>query len=174
MKNKKSSLFFLPLLVLISIIVLTELFFVLWNKNSAFQMPLGKRETDLYGAYLTGEEALLYIDQSSKYALQQSVYDLAKNGGISEDKSSKECGSFYGSSLWYVLEKNQNVEAFQKKCFDADKVNDSLIHIFNTSLNKYLDKYPSNIRSNYTYQLKDGIDITGKAVKPLKFEIKKE
>lgn len=170
MKNKKSSLFFLPLLVLISLIILTELFFVLWNKNSAFQMPLGKRQMDLYDTYLNGEETLFYIDQSSKYSLQQAVYDLGKNGGISKIKSDSGCGQFYGYSVWNKLENS----LVMKSCLDEKQISDDLAYFFDKNLNGYLAEYPSKISASYTYEVKEGIEIVGKPKHQLNFEIKKE
>lgn len=120
------------------------------------------------------EKALFYIDQSSKLALQQSVYELARNGGISDGISSNNCGKFFGYSLWYDLEKSQNDEQFVKSCFDPGQTKDSLVNTFNIRLNNYLEKYPSKISSNYDYRVKEGIEIIGKTNKPISFEIKKE
>lgn len=134
---------------------------------------IGEKSFTLLKYSKDAEKALFYIDQSSKYALQQAVYDLAKNGGISESKNEKTCGKFYGYSLWYSLEKDETNNSLMKSCFDPNQINDNLKYYFDKNLNIYLASYPSKISSGYTYQVKEGIEITGEPTKQLKFDIKK-
>ena len=181
MNRKKSSLFFMPLLVIFSLIVLINLYDVLLSKNvPIIDNPIGKRQFDLLKTYLKAESVLFYIDQSAKYSLQQVVYELAKDGGLSEIYASdvltsretpfiptaKKCSKFYGYSLWY--EKDDG-------CFDENKVKLNLELLFNERLNSYLDDYPSNIwLNNYDYEIRGSIEIIGRAKKPLKLDILKD
>ena len=188
MKNKKSSLYFLPLLVIISVIILTDLYIVLLNKNVSLDKPIGNRQFDLLKTYLKGEAALFYIDQSAKYSLQQAVYNLALDGGLSDVYSVEslsspkdflftapidQCGRFYGYSLWHEQNTNGNSEV--RDCFNYDKIQFNLEFLFNQNLNNYLEKYPKNIRkNNYNYEMNDNIEITGKAKETIQFEILKD
>ncbi len=176
---KKSSLFFMPLIVIILIIVLVNLYIVLLEKGS-FTKPIGSRQFDLFKTYLEAEKALFFIDQSAKYSLQQSIYELAKDGGLSEVYASdvltsretpfipiaKKCGKFYGYSLWYEKD---------AVCFDENKVKLNLELLFNERMNSYLDDYPINIwLDNYKYEIRDSIEIIGRAKEPLKLDILKD
>lgn len=171
--SKKAALVFNWMLTFLVIAILTFSLLKFSTKYSKFSV-IGKKQLDLFTTYQKAESALFFIDQSAKYALQQSVYDLSRNGGTFPAQNTKGCDNFYGYSVWYSLEKGQNNEYLMKSCFGVERVNESLIGIFNMSLNKYLDKYPSNIHSNYSYQVKEGIEITAKASKPINFDIMKE
>ena len=181
MNKKKSSLFFLPLLVIVSLGVLVYLYIVLLDKSGAFSEPMGKRQFDLLNIYIIGEGALFYIDQSAEYALQQAIYDFAKEGGLSQiyvfealtpreqphlPAAPKKCGKFYGYSLWYDKD---------AACFDVNKIKPDLELLFNEKLSSYLANFPSNIPlNNYNYEVRDSIEIIGRAKEPLKFDILKD
>src|SRR3989338_7677308 len=72
---------------------------------------IGDSSLAMLGASKTAEKALLYIDQSAKYSLQQASYDIAKSGGISEERDIAlgepfvpyECGRYYGSYAWLEI-----------------------------------------------------------------------
>ena len=180
MNKKKSSLFFLPILVALSIIILTYLFFVLLSKTS-IDMPIGERQFTLLNTYMKAESSLFYIDQSAKYSLQQSVYDIGQKGGFSEIEveeppapdytykapSYGKCGRFYGYSIWQLENKDD--------CFDESRLSLALKYLFNKNLNQHLEKYPSSIlANNYEYNIRDGIEVVGKAINSLVFYIGKD
>ena len=77
--NKKSQIFN----VLITIVVLVNALFVLTEKKGKFEgLFIGSKQFDIIEKYSEGENVLTYIEQSSKYAAQQSVYDLGKQSGF--------------------------------------------------------------------------------------------
>jgi len=171
----------MPLLALLTLIILISLFIVLYEKNAPFRdNPIGKRQFDLLKTYTKAEAALFYIDQSAKYSLQQAVYDLAQNGGVSELEfndfetfSGSDCGSFNGAYVWYELRKDKTGYV-ENSCFDENILNTHLIYYFNTNLNDYLQLHPHNIPlNNYQYDVKDNLEIIAKAHEPLKFSILK-
>ncbi|MBI2557956.1 D-alanyl-D-alanine carboxypeptidase family protein [Candidatus Woesearchaeota archaeon] len=159
---------------------------------------LGQKEFDVIGASslrLLGvsndaESALLYIDQSAKYSLQQAVYDLAQNGGFyeigdfveidssgSQDASqqTKSCGKFDDAAVWYEITKDSSGIYKSTSCFDESALNRNLEYEFNKNLNKYLSNYPTYIpQDNYNFEIKDSIEITGRAVLPIEFSILKD
>lgn len=181
MLNKKSSMFFLPILVIIAVIVLINLYIVLSIKNASFSSkPIGQRQFDLFRIYLRGESALFYIDQSAKYSLQQAVYELAQKGGVSEYDIynffiEHKCGKFNDAYVWYRLSKDTSGTLKIENCFDEKSVIYNLEYYFNKNLKPYLENYPHNIIvDNYDYELKDGLEIIGKAKSPLTFHILKD
>ncbi len=181
MNNKKSSLLFLPVLVVVVFIVLINLYIVLTIKNAPLNYPIGQRQFELLGTAIKAEKALFYIDQSAKYSLQQSVYDLAQNGGISDIEVSDTeifakygCERFNGAYVWYQLEKTDS-GYIKNSCLDDNTVNNNLIYSFNKNLNQYLMNYPGSIPTgNYNYELKNSLEIIGAATNPLKFDIFKD
>ena len=173
----------MPAIVIVILIVLINLYIVLIYKQSPLTLnPIGKKQFDLFSTYMKAEGTLFYIDQSAKYALQQSIYELAKVGGISDvEKSevltpkeaislpqtiSKKCGRFYGYSLWY-----ENGDY----CFNEDKLKQSIELLFNNKLNDYLSKHPSNILlENYRYEIRNNLEVIGRAKEPLILDIAKD
>lgn len=131
------------------------------------------------------EKALFYTTQSAKYSLQQSVYDLAQYGGFieiaaeeglnseSEGTYKRKCGSFQGYSIWYELE---NTPPYSKKsCIDKENIKLNLEYLFNQNLNQYLLIYPENLPlDNYNYEIKGSLEMIGKSIVPLKFNILKD
>lgn len=182
MNSKKSSLFFMPLLVIVVLIIFIKLFLVLWEKDLAFKdNPLGKRQFDLIKTYTKAETILFYIDQSAQYSLEQSVYDLAKNGGISEIEISDEenfagyeCGKFNDAYVWYqVMKKDGKFDT--KGCFDEKSAENNLAYMFNKNLDKYLLNYPGDIPTdNYKYEFKNNLEIIGSASLPININIFKK
>lgn len=167
----------MPIIVIITLIVLIQLYVVLLSKNAPFiDEPIGKRQFDLIKAYMDAESALFYVDQSAKYALQQAVYDTAQKGGVSEDAiSDNKCGKIYGYAVWHELEKDDTGNYIKNSCINEEKVKKSLVALFNENLNQYLLSHPSRLPTdNYNYEIKGSLEITGKAIAPLKFDILKE
>ena len=170
--SRKAALVFNWMLTFLVIFILTFSFFKFSSKYAKFSV-IGKKQLDLFTTYQKTESALFYIDQSAKYALQQSVYDMARNGGIAETKSDGSCKQFYGYSTWNDIQKDGNGNTILHACFDEKQINGNLIYFFDKSLSSYLEKYPQKITSAYNYELKEGIELTAKASKPIIFEIKK-
>src|SRR3989338_8865201 len=124
MRNKKAAIPFNTILVVMMAIILIYAWVELDKKYNAFNNIVGEKQYQLISIYNKGESALFYIDQSAKYSLQQSVYDLAKNGGIQEIKDISldepviyECGRYYGSNVWLELKKSDG-KYNENKCFD--------------------------------------------------------
>ena len=142
---------------------------------------IGMSSLKLIGISNDAESSLLYIDQSAKYVLQQAIYDLAQNGGISEIEVSDTeifakygCERFNDAYVWYQLKKTDSGYS-KDPCFDEKTVNDNLIYSFNKNLNQHLMKYHGNIPiDNYNYELKNSLEIIGTAIKTLKFDILKD
>ena len=102
---------------------------------------------------------MLYIQESAKYALQQSIYELALNGGVAEiefdqeneDISAYECGKFDGAYVWYEIKK-EGRDYKKKECFDGNYLITYLEYYFNKRLNFYLDNFNTNFpKNNYHY-----------------------
>ena len=114
-----------------------------------------------YGTDFTGEVSLkvidfaqeaeklkISIDQVTKLLAQQSIYDLAKNGGLAED----ECGKYIGLNVLNKIEKKGSKEEI-KYCIDKNNIKDNLIKLTLENLNFYFSK------TEALYSLVDGYDI---------------
>lgn len=161
MKKKKSSLFFLPLLVIISLVILINLYIVLLSKNEPLKYPIGQRQFDLLRYYIKAESALFYIDQSAKYSLQQAAYDLAKNGGQYE----ATCGAYFGANIWVLNE--------GKNCYPTDEeIKNNLQKHFEENFYEYLANHPTAyIPTSYEYVLSDDMEIIGKPTDKIVIDI---
>jgi len=142
---------------------------------------IGNYQFSILRSVQESEKTLFYIDQSAQYSLEQSVYDLAKNGGVSEIEVSDaetfagyECGKFNDAYVWYQVEKQGDTYT-PRKCVDENFAEINLPYIFNKNLNKYLLNYPSNIPTdNYEFKLAGNLEIIGIAVLPVKIDIFKK
>lgn len=159
----------MPLIVIISLIILINLYAVLLNKNSPLKYPIGKRQFELLKAYMQAESALFYIDQSAKYSAQQAVYELANQGGYYDEN---DCGSFQETSVWAVIEKDTDSSKV-KECYPSDKsVKENFKKFFNEILADYLANYPeAYVPTSYDYELNGNLDIIGKAKEKLVINI---
>lgn len=186
MKKKKGSLFFMPLVVIISFIVLIYLYYVLLSKNGNFiKSPIGSRQFDLLKAYAKADGALLYIDQSAKYSLQQAIYDLAQNGGsvsefdayLSDSEQifySNDCGKKNGAFVWLEIKKDSEGKLTENQCIDENSIEENYIFYFDNKLNSHLKNHQGLPANNYKYHFKDNLEITGMALSPIKFLILKD
>jgi len=132
------------------------------------------------------KSVLFYTDQSAKYALQQSIYELAKNGGtvsefdIDELDTSQafvenECGKFQGTYIWYTLKKDASGNYIKNTCLEDNSLTTNLLYYFDGNLNKYIINSPYDIpHDNYDYQVSNNLEIIGKAYLPIIFNILKE
>lgn len=135
---------------------------------------IGQHQFSILKADNQAEKTVFYIDQSAKYALQQSVYEIGQGGGISDviifespasehesgPPSYNKCGKFYGYSIWYLDKGVQN----SKLCVDESQTKVSLDYVFNKYLNQYLQKYPANIQlNNYDNEFSDNLEVKGTA-----------
>ncbi|MBI1934891.1 N-acetylmuramoyl-L-alanine amidase [Candidatus Woesearchaeota archaeon] len=177
--NKKA--FGFQYAIIIGFLVGLAVFFLYKGTHVQFNGKIGDHDFYLINAANEGEKALLYIQQSAKNSLQQSIYDLAKNGGVLEiedDHNSiiqkHECGKFKDAYVLYRLKKTKD-DYEEISCMETTSINDNLKYLFNEDLNQYLSNYPEALPiSNYDYEVKNGIEITGKAKSPLIFKILKE
>lgn len=142
---------------------------------------VGSSSLRMIGASDYAEKMLFYIDQSAKYSLEQSVYDLAKNGGVSEIEVSDAetfagygCGKFNDAYVWYQIGK-QGDTYNPKNCFNENSAQNNLAYLFNSYLNKYLLNYPYSVPTdNYNYQFKNNLEIIGLAALPININIFKK
>lgn len=156
------------------------------GEHKLIQNYIGQYQFSIIKSANEAEKILFYIDQSAKYALQQSVYELAQNGiSISEFELNEiniyqifernKCGKFKDAYIWYELKKDASGNYIKNSCLDDKALLTNLIFIFDKNLNQYLINSPYNIpRNNYNYEAKDNLEIIGKAISSLKFDILKD
>ena len=121
LKSKKSQVFSLVFVfALIGMLVAAYMGFN--NKYSSFEVELGSRQLDLLNIYYKSESNLFCSDQSAKYSIYQSIYDLGQNGGFFNEP---ECGKYDNFILW---------SGKNKECFPDSK-------IIRNSISNFLKKY---------------------------------
>ena len=138
-KSKKAQAFGL-FLVLIFIAGMVYAFFVIRDIKGQSAESIGDRQFQLIDLFIDGEKAVSFVEKSAKQSTYQSVYDLAKNGGI---RGENECGKINGFNLW---------SSSEKECFpDKKDIIQGFGFLLNTNINTFLDSYlPLNIpRNNY-------------------------
>ncbi|MBI2658664.1 D-alanyl-D-alanine carboxypeptidase family protein [Candidatus Woesearchaeota archaeon] len=185
MKSRKAALVYNWTLTLMVIGILAWTLIQFSSKYSKFE-PLGTKQLTIFKTYSKAESALFYIDQSAKYSLQQSIYELAANGvsvsefdineiNINQPFILNKCGKFKDAYVWYELKKDASNNYVQTECFDKSPLITNLVYFFNKNLNQYLTASPYNIPiNNYDYEVKNNLEIIGKAKFPLKFDILKD
>ncbi|MEM4267638.1 MAG: M23 family metallopeptidase [Candidatus Woesearchaeota archaeon] len=96
-QKAKKAQFFMPLMVVLTLIILTSLFIILVGKQGKFEHKVGEGQGAIMKAALRSQKAMLYIDLSAKIASDQALYDLAKTGGF---YIYSDCGQKDGYNLW--------------------------------------------------------------------------
>ncbi len=149
-KNKKASIIFPPLLVIIALIVLVFALIAIKNKTDKIKnIAIGERQIEIFGTYQEGENILFYLDQAGKYSAETSAEDLADSGGYF---GSSECGSDSSVVLW---------ENNGKDCSpDKDTLLRSYESFFNQEISKYSYTSENSISFPNSYSVsssKDGI-----------------
>ena len=191
-KPKRGGLVFSMGLLIMVVASLLYAWAELSAKYNSFDRKIGERQYALIKAYQQGEQILFYIDQSAQYSLKQSIIELAQNGGFTDIVSSEghtgqfeseqkyynvyECGKYRGFGVWYDLKKDES-GAYQKneECLDENKVLENMEYLFNKKLNEYVLSHPYDIPSdNYVYELRNELEITGRAQYPVKIYIPKK
>jgi len=167
MNNKKSSSFFLPILVVIAFLVLINLYIVLIFKSAPLDFPIGKRQFDLLKTYAKAEKSLFYIDQSAKYSAQQALQQMAGEGILYEPK----CGSFNGvNALVTITKKGANFYA-DECSLDDKSLNENFLKYFNDIFRNYIGNYPdAYIPGSYDYEIKNN-ELIGRAKENIVFQI---
>ena len=125
---------------------------------------IGQHQLSILKAANEAEKALLFIDQSARYSMHQSAYDLSKKGGFSEP----DCGYYYGYSIW--LDKENNIF---KNCNPSEQdLIDNFAEVFDEELLKYLEVYPDAlIPSYYDYEFEGSLEISAISKQNLEIDI---
>lgn len=155
-KNKKSLLLMYGLMAgLLGAVIFTAIYS---GTKQEFNV-IGDSSLILIGVSKEAEKSLFYLDQSSKYSAQQTIYDLAKSGGFAEES---ECGNNFGFALWQATDEQGNLV----QCYPVQAdINDTFEELFLSNLNEYLENYNeiSDIKiptDNYeNVELKDKLEI---------------
>lgn len=163
---------------LIAGLILAIIASIEFSRTEKFNI-VGDYALSLLGKSKEAEKALFYIDQSAKYSLQQAVYEIAKNGGVSEIEEAGtdegfadyECGKFKDSYVWYEIKKTESGYDL-KECFDESAVSSYLMQGFNENMDEYISSAPKEMPTdNYIYDIKDDSEIIGTAKLPIKFNV---
>ena len=120
---------------------------------------IGTSSLELISSSIEAEKALLYIDQSAKYSVSQSIFDTAKTGGCSDSNI------FSGHTLWNINNQVSNPSQCDPGGTSAKNM---FKDIFTNKLNNFLLKYedidiPLN---NYNYAFDDST-FMGTATSPI-------
>jgi len=151
MSNKKSQLFSMAL-VGITVAILIYLFVVISDKKTKFDEEIGEKQFELFRFYNKGESTLFYVDNAARFASYQSLYDLARKSGFSNEHG---CGNYSGTKLWNNL---------SDYCFPDENI--SFSSILNRNLNEQFERHQGQRipQDNYDFFIKrkkDNMKITG-------------
>jgi hypothetical protein len=123
---------------------------------------VGQNALLLMSAAQRGLNAMGYLYGSAEYSLDQSFYELAKNGGYVESS----CGRFYRANVWAEIKKEKG-KIVINECYPSVKsLADSFNAYFNKEISGYATKYPLGfIPSDYNYELSEESGVTKIIVK---------
>ncbi len=131
-KNKRA-IFFGPMILLFTILILTYSFIRLSNKMDAVTEEIGINQLEAVAMIQEGEKALLFLDFAAKMSIYQAVYDLQQRGGISD---SSTCGTYYGFNKW-------NSEQGQNCIVNTDNAKTALQNIFVSNVVSRMAGHPT-------------------------------
>ena len=185
MKSKKGQ-FFSPLLVFSFVVIIFYAWSTLGAKYQAADKNIGDEQYGLVNTYQGAEMAMFYTDQCAKYALEQSIYDLAQDGaartydedepinlGQNQDEA-KNCEKFEGDNVWVSIKNDNSGNYVKTDCLEEQDIAESLKSTFDEKLNECLLAYPYDIPTeNYRYDLSGSMEITGHPLSAMNFDILK-
>lgn len=123
--------------------------------NFTFDGFIGENSYRLLEAKQKGDEALLYLQLSSKLSAQQSIYDLAQKGGI----SFSPCGAYYGYSLW----QEQQQDGSMQDCHPTkEEAKLTFQNMFAGELSNLLITHPHySFPIEYDFDVNNALNISG-------------
>lgn len=163
-KNKKGMVLVIMLAILTVFVILPSLYIALINLEEQFPDKLGENQIKMLKSYQQGERALFFIDQAAKYTSQQSVQELARDGGLDISR----CGQYLGYNLWTSEVGDCYPKLSEIKNDLGKTINDNLeIYLLSYSIPIPLDNYEvSLLRTD-----EGRVDIIGSAKKNLDVDI---
>ena len=110
--GKKGMVFEVGILI-VTIIVVIATFLTVLKRHSDFDNSIGDIQLATLESYQTGENTLLFIDESAVLTAHQTLYDLGKSGAL---YSNQDCGEIDGYNYWLDGEKDctPNQQQFEK------------------------------------------------------------
>jgi len=76
--------------------------------------------------------------------------------------------------MWYGIGKGEESNYVAVNCIGKDTIKLGLTNLFNRNLNQYLVAYPDTINAEYSYEISGNLEIAGKALYPIYFDIFKK
>lgn len=168
-------MFFMAFFAIFLIITLgVMLFYISKNMNQSDKKGyIGLKANLLIQSYHDSENALLFIDQSSKYAASDAYWLTGFDGAIDDPEG---CGEQYNFAVWDF--EDQNCLPVNEDSPSESKIKGSYEKSMNIALNDFFSlapEYPIPL-DNYQINMfeEDGkIKVSGEAVTPITFDIKK-
>jgi len=163
MKNKKASVWFPVIVVVMTVFTLIFATVVIHRKAEDYrEYIVGERQFSIINAYDEAEKHLLYIDQSAKFSSSQAVYEQAIKGGY---YSPPNCSTYRGFTLWF----NGSDECYPNQYI--------IRHNFENYINNYLNLYLNQNtlidipKDNYDFLITGETKIFGFATKNIQLNI---
>ncbi|MFH1399598.1 MAG: M23 family metallopeptidase [Candidatus Woesearchaeota archaeon] len=140
MSSRKASPQFTFFVMIVAVLALFRAYVVITNKQF-INREIGGKQSELFFTYQEGEKVLLYLDNSGRYAAEQTAYELALKGGY----DISPCGVHEGYVLWTTK---------SKECFpEMEDIEQRFEDIFSKKLTDYT-KLPNIGDVSNQYMLK--------------------
>ena len=109
-KNKKASYVFNMVMAISSIIILTTSLITVWNNpGSTLRRSIGTKQYDVLSTTISAEKNIFYLNQLTKYIIQDLIEDLSSDGGFVD---TSPCGKISGSNKYYNLWNTNTLTCF--------------------------------------------------------------
>ncbi|MFH1182461.1 MAG: hypothetical protein V1702_05875 [Candidatus Woesearchaeota archaeon] len=136
---KKASFFVPATTIFVAITLITAIVLLQIKADDALKIPIGARQFTLFSTYQRAENAMDYVEVSSKYAMESTIFALANNSGFYGES---KCGRFGSFNSW----------GWNSECYPIIRSN------FSSFFNQIL---------NYTYLTKHDDEMTSEGKKGL-------
>ncbi len=164
----------------VTILIFTT-FILIYALTGAFQKAnhekkIGEEQIELIGKYQSGESALFYMDQASRYSFYDSVYSFGKKGGYFNPT---HCGNapypFQDIVLWSgIFDRGMASSVLEYDCYPTKKgLVGNMALFLNDRLNEYTLAYTPLLipTDNYDYDFNDiegGLEIIGRPTQKIR------
>ncbi len=122
---------------------------------------VGQSSVMILTAMQRGFNVLHYLDKSAGYALEQSIYDLAKKGGTTQS----DCGRYFGSTVWADISKENNAVTVRECYPTPEQLAGNLAVFLDSELSDYALAYPqAYLPMDYEYEISGAPSLVVNAI----------
>lgn len=166
-KKQKRALIYNIVLVLIAFAALVSALIIIGNKAEELDdKMIGERQSEIINEYQKADKVLYFVDKLGEYSAYESIPQMNKQGGFSENSENSDCERFNDINLWTKADEEDNRKAVE--CYpinEKGKFVGDFDKFYDPELNKLLKHYSFKVVSREMNVNEVNSTISGQRIK---------